>query len=169
MLAIVLAAASMRARPMRMSLPKVGGRIRFGDEELMAPKGHGTTARAVQESLRWKVDRTTADRICSFTREAAEPRGYWKTASSFLQELRRSRSSKVSFYDSVSGELLFVAPAGRTMAEFLAESDRHGWPSFRDAEVVWDNVRVLRPSDETVSTAGTHLGHNLPVWQRDEP
>ena len=51
MLAIVLAAASMRARPMRMSLPEVGGRIRFGDEELMAPKGHGTTARAVQESL----------------------------------------------------------------------------------------------------------------------
>lgn len=38
----------------------------------------------------------------------------------------------------------------------------HGWPSFRDDEVVWENVRVLRSSGETVSTVGTHLGHNLP-------
>lgn len=37
----------------------------------------------------------------------------------------------------------------------------HGWPSFRDAEVVWDDVRVL-PDGEAVSVAGTHLGHNLP-------
>lgn len=34
-------------------------------------------------------------------------------------------------------------------------------PSFRDAEVVWENVRVL-PDGETVSVDGTHLGHNLP-------
>lgn len=37
----------------------------------------------------------------------------------------------------------------------------HGWPSFRDAEVIWDDVRVL-PDGEAVSVAGTHLGHNLP-------
>ena len=41
--------------------------------------------------------------------------------------------------------------------KFLA----HGWPSFRDEEVVWENVRVLDDS-EAVSTAGTHLGHNIP-------
>ncbi len=35
-------------------------------------------------------------------------------------------------------------------------------PSFRDEEVVWDNVRVLKGSGETVSLDGTHLGHNLP-------
>ena len=180
----VLAVASMRARPVRMSLPKVGGGIQFGDEQFMAPKGHGTTAHPVQENLRWNVDRTTADRICSFNREAAELRGYWKTESCFLREMRRScgvggggdggrgvggggDGSPVSFYDSVSGDLLFVAPVGRTMAEFLAESDHHGWPSFRDAEVVWENVRVLRPSDEAVSKAGTHLGHNIPAWQVD--
>lgn len=28
--------------------------------------------------------------------------------------------------------------------------------------MVWDNVRVLKSSGETVSTVGTHLGHNLP-------
>ena len=38
----------------------------------------------------------------------------------------------------------------------------HGWPSFRDQEVVWENVRVLKSSGETVSVDGTHLGHNIP-------
>lgn len=37
----------------------------------------------------------------------------------------------------------------------------HGWPSFRDEEVVWDNVRCLSDG-EAVSVDGTHLGHNLP-------
>ena len=37
----------------------------------------------------------------------------------------------------------------------------HGWPSFRDEEVVWENVRCL-PDGEAVSLAGTHLGHNIP-------
>jgi hypothetical protein len=34
--------------------------------------------------------------------------------------------------------------SGRTFAEFLKESEDHGWPSFRDEEVVWDHVRVLK-------------------------
>ena len=71
------------------------------------------------------------------------------------------RTKETTFYDSVSGRPLFVAPRGRTFAEFEAESRAHGWPSFRDSEVVWDDVRVL-PDGEAVSLAGTHLGHNLP-------
>ena len=47
------------------------------------------------------------------------------------------------------------------MSQFLLESKMHGWPSFRDSEVVWDHVRVLLDG-ETVSVDGTHLGHNLP-------
>lgn len=47
------------------------------------------------------------------------------------------------------------------MQNFLAESATHGWPSFRDEECVWDNVRVLG-NGEAVSVDGTHLGHNLP-------
>lgn len=66
-----------------------------------------------------------------------------------------------TFYDSVTGKPLFVAPRGRTMNQFLAESQVHGWPSFRDQEVVWDNVRTMRDG-EAVSLTGTHLGHNLP-------
>ena len=34
-------------------------------------------------------------------------------------------------------------------------------PSFRDEEVVWENMRVL-PDGEAVSVDGTHLGHNIP-------
>ncbi len=67
----------------------------------------------------------------------------------------------LTFYDSVTGKPLFKAPTGRTADEFIDESEKHGWPSFRDQEVVWDNVRVL-DGGETVSTDGNHLGHNLP-------
>ncbi len=48
-----------------------------------------------------------------------------------------------------------------TVAWLLCSSKAHGWPSFRDNEVVWDNVRCLK-NNETVSLDGTHLGHNLP-------
>jgi len=56
---------------------------------------------------------------------------------------------------SVTGKPLFVAPIGRTAEDFIAESEVHGWPSFRDQEVVWDNVRVLKGIGETVSLDGT--------------
>jgi len=51
------------------------------------------------------------------------------------------------------GKALFVAPRGRSFEEFVKESKVHGWPSFRDEEVVWDNVRCLRDG-ETVSLTG---------------
>lgn len=47
------------------------------------------------------------------------------------------------------------------MDEFLKESASHGWPSFRDDEVNWENVRCLSDG-ECVSLSGTHLGHNIP-------
>jgi peptide methionine sulfoxide reductase MsrB len=68
----------------------------------------------------------------------------------------------MTFYDSVTGKPLFTAPIGRSVDDLIDETYKHGWPSFRDAEVVWDNVRVLKNSGETVSVDGTHLGHNLP-------
>ena len=54
-----------------------------------------------------------------------------------------------------------MAPVERSLEDFVKESRAHGWPSFRDNEVDWDNVRVLA-NGETVSVDGTHLGHNLP-------
>lgn len=60
--------------------------------------------------------------------------GYW-LKTTFLDEV--DRSGETTFYDSVSGRPLFVAPRGRSWDEFEAESRSHGWPSFRDEEVVW--------------------------------
>ena len=53
----------------------------------------------------------------------------------FLKEARKAERQ---------GTLVFIAPINRTMQEFLDESRAHGWPSFRDSEVVWENVRCLR-------------------------
>lgn len=106
----------------------------------------------------WSPLTQTADKICSFNRHYAEYAGYWESTN-FLTEV--DREGETTYYDSVSGKPLFIAPRGRTMEEFLKESKSHGWPSFRDEEVVWENVRCLKDG-EAVSLAGTHLGHNLP-------
>eukprot|EP01041_Mallomonas_annulata_P013929 gene13929-29637_t len=127
-------------------------------EQLMSKKSHGTTDKPVQSKLKWNVDAALADRICSFNRRWAESYGYW-TTTSFLKD--ETGSKEITFYDSVTGKPLFIAPRGRSFEEWKSESEYHGWPSFRDNEVVWDNVRTLRDG-ETVSLDGTHLGHNLP-------
>ena len=42
--------------------------------------------------------------------------------------------------------------------DWYNESIEHGWPSFRDPEVVWENVRCIKYTGETVSVTGAHLG-----------
>jgi hypothetical protein len=66
-------------------------------------------------------------------RHYAEHSGYW-VGTNFLKEESKD-SGEITFYDSVSGKPLFVAPRGRSWASFVKESKAHGWPSFRDAEV----------------------------------
>ncbi len=44
-------------------------------------------------------------------------------------------SKEITFYDSVTGKPLFIAPRERSFEEFRKESEDHGWPSFRDQEV----------------------------------
>lgn len=134
----------------------------MGDVSIMSKKAHGTSHVPVQENLRWGCDRSTADRICNFNRHYAEYSGYWKTTKFLDEESEKANNGEeITFYDSNTGKPLFIAPRGRSFEAFVKESMRHGWPSFRDDEVVWDNVRVL-PDGETVSVDGTHLGHNLP-------
>ena len=137
-----------------------GGKLPLlGDESMMSRKAHGTSAGPVKAALRWGADPKLADRICSFNRHYAEHSGYW-LETRFLEEVDKA-GGETTFYDSVTGRPLFIAPRGRSWADFERESKAHGWPSFRDPEVVWDDVRVL-PDGETVSVFGTHLGHNLP-------
>lgn len=89
----------------------------------------------------------------NFNRHYAEYSGYWKTTS-FPEDIEGKTDE--NFYDSNTGNLLFTAPKDRSMEDFISESTKHGWPSFRDSEVNWDYVRVL-PDGETVSVNGTHL------------
>lgn len=124
----------------------------------MSPKKHGTSDKPAMKNLKWGCDYDTADRICNFNRHYAEFAGYWSTTK-YLEEVDRVNETK--YYDSVSGIHLFTAPVGRSMENYLTESGSHGWPSLRDEEVNWDNVRCL-PDGECVSITGSHLGHNIP-------
>ena len=144
-----------------MNHPKYSGSCLLGDESIMAAKAHGTSAVPVQQDLRWRVDRKLADRICNFNRHFAENSQYFVNTKFYKEARSKKDGEQITFYDSNTGKPLFIAPVGRSMEDFLAESRAHGWPSFRDDEVVWENVRCLE-NGEAVSLDGTHLGHNLP-------
>ena len=118
----------------------------------------GTSDSAVQSSLRYNVDNSLADKITNYNRHFAEFSGYFRSTT-WLKDVNKDEVT--TYFDSVTGVPLFKAPIGRSFDEFVAESNVHGWPSFRDEEVVWENVRSLSDG-EMVSLSGTHLGHNLP-------
>jgi hypothetical protein len=102
-----------------------------GDDSIMRPKEHGTSHTPVQTELRWGCDNALADRICNYNRHFAENSGYWEDSTSFLAD-ESGDDGTVTFYDSNTGAPLFTAPVGRTWLEFVTESRKHGWPSFRD-------------------------------------
>ena len=128
---------------------------------MMSKKAHGSSAKPVQENLRYGCDFETADKICSFNRHYAEHSGYSFTAKINWEKTITEHGGEITYYDSVTEKPLFIAPRGRTVQEFIKESKAHGWPSLRDEEVVWDTVRCL-PNGEAITVDGTHLGHNLP-------
>ena len=128
---------------------------------LMQARAHGTCTAQPEAALRWGVDAALASQIGCFNRKGAEPSGYFENNPTFISS--SSTVSPMTFYDSATRRPLFVAPRNRTWREFLDESRAHGWPSFRDDELVAEAVRVLRGhGGEIVSVDGTHLGHNLP-------
>jgi peptide methionine sulfoxide reductase MsrB len=137
----------------------VGGKMQLGEESIMSAKAHGTSAKPVQADLMYGVSNTLADRICNFNRRFAEQAGYFESTT--WEKAVLEATGPITFYDSVTGQALFVAPIGRSAENLVQESEVHGWPSFRDEEVVWSNVKVIK-GGETVSVTGTHLGHNLP-------
>jgi len=101
-----------------------------------------------------------AEAVCC----AARPKAY--AEPQFLYQapdvqLFAKLTGVTTFYDSVCGVPLFRAPVNRTMAEFKADTDEHGWPSFRSAEVVREHVREDKDGF-VYSSCGTHLGSYLP-------
>ena len=137
---------------MREKLPIISS------DNLMKEKNHGTCLNSPQNPLRWGVNVELSENICCFNRNYAEPSGYWKNTK-LVKDLKKNK--QITFYDTITNKPLFQISHYRDVKEFKEESDKHGWPSFRDGEVIWENVRSLK-NGEIVSIDGTHLGHNIP-------
>lgn len=102
---------------------------------------------------------------CTVPQPYAENYGFLEVVDFFGQLEARygSEPNEIVFYDSQCGIPLYVAPRGRTYEAWKKESLNHGWPSFRETEVVHENVHVEDGyNGELVSKCNTHLGHNLP-------
>ena len=128
----VVAAASLFS-PTESSAFEVGGKIQYGDDSIMSPKAHGTSEKPVQSDLLYGVSNKLADKITNFNRHFAEMGGYFRSTE--FEDIVLAAKGPVTFYDSVTGKPLFVAPVGRSAESFIEESEVHGWPSFRDEEV----------------------------------
>eukprot|EP00287_Rhodomonas_sp_CCMP768_P005140 CAMPEP_0196737664 /NCGR_PEP_ID=MMETSP1091-20130531/15321_1 /TAXON_ID=302021 /ORGANISM="Rhodomonas sp., Strain CCMP768" /LENGTH=189 /DNA_ID=CAMNT_0042081543 /DNA_START=41 /DNA_END=610 /DNA_ORIENTATION=+ len=128
----------------------------------------GMCDKPVEKNLRFGVapDWEMANTICCHNTQYAEPSGYFHSSRVNLFARFKPEESSHTFYDSVCGIPLFIAPRGRSLAEWETESYHHGWPSFREDEVVKEHVIVL-PDGEVKSICGTHLGHNIPDSQGD--
>jgi peptide methionine sulfoxide reductase MsrB len=100
-------------------------------------------------------------------RNYAEPNGFYKFYDVAL--FRKVDSAGVTtFFDSVCGLPVFQAPMQRSFEAWKQETEVHGWPSFRAAEVISENVYVNATVTNGVeqlklySKCGTYLGDNLP-------
>ena len=130
---VMTATVVVGGRPNPSGAMEVGGKIQYGDEDIMSPKAHGTSEKAVQDDLLYGVSNKLADKICNFNRHFAEMGGYFRSTP--FEDVVLEAKGPITFYDSVTGKPLFVAPIGRSAEDFIAESEVHGWPSFRDQEV----------------------------------
>lgn len=88
------------------------------DPSVMSEKAHGTCTKPVMQNLRWNCDIKTADNICCFNRHFAEHSGYFEHSSTFLKEV--DKTTETTYYDSVTGKPLFIAPRGRPFSEYLS-------------------------------------------------
>ncbi|CAE8632493.1 unnamed protein product [Polarella glacialis] len=140
----------------------------------VVPATNNTCKGTIQKKLRYGISGRTeatvpvpvdpsedlAQAVCcdARTKVFAEPQFLYQAPDIALFD---KLTGLTTFYDSACGIPLFRAPVNRTMAEFQADTDEHGWPSFRKEEVVAENVKV----DEhgfVYSSCGTHLGSFLP-------
>mmetsp|Transcript_18370 Transcript_18370/g.54583 ORF Transcript_18370/g.54583 Transcript_18370/m.54583 type:complete len:182 (-) Transcript_18370:35-580(-) len=120
---------------------------------------YGMSHRKTAEGVLAPVDanESLAEAICCDSRASlvAEPQFLYQAPDVQLFA-RISPDNVTTFYDSVCGLPLFAAPRNRSLADFEADTDEHGWPSFRTAELVAENV--VTNGTQVTSVCGTHLG-----------
>ena len=122
-----------------------------------------TLGTKIERTLRWNSRSATAKQICARNRHGAEWSGLLNRSDKFIEELNAEMDGgggHVTFYDSALHRPVFEV-FNRPLSQFLEESVKHGWPSFRAEDVVWENVRIL-DDGEVVTKDGLHLGHNIP-------
>lgn len=105
------------------------------------------------------ADESLAEAVCcdKRTKLYAEPQFLFQAPDIALFEKLPSGEQPTTFFDSVCGLAVFRTPVGRSLAEFKADTTEHGWPSFRSAEVVAENVLTNKTSGLVYSKCGTHL------------
>lgn len=151
--------------------------IGAGNMSSIGKDSRNTCSGPIQSNLKYNVSGRLADdylpsgalpteslpgAVCcdKYFKPFAEPSGFY--ARPDIQMFEHMNHGKTTiFYDTVCGLPLFEAPINRTFAEFKAETNKYGWPSFRKDEIVGNNVKILA-SGELVSACGTHLGSNQP-------
>lgn len=106
---------------------------------------------------------TLADAVCCDKRALpfAEPQFLFQAPDINLYTEMNNKGVTV-FYDSVCGLPLFQTPVNRTLADFQADTNEHGWPSFREAEIFAENIITDKATTYVTSKCGTHLGSYLP-------
>ena len=104
-----------------------------------------------------------AESVCCDTRNLALAEPQFLFEAPDVNLFNRLDSEKVTtFYDSVCGVPLFQAPMERTFDAWNAETEEHGWPSFRTPEIFSENIIVDEQTGYVTSSCGTHLGTYLP-------
>ena len=82
----------------------------------MSQKAHGTSEKPVQDNLLYGCDFETADRICNYNRHYAEHSGYaFGGKRTWVATMQAKGDVETTYYDSVTGKPLFIAPRGRTL------------------------------------------------------
>ena len=141
------------------------------------PQQYDTCNAAVQPKLRYGISGRThpegflpvdeneslAEAVCCDSRAMpfAEPQHLYEAPDIDLFH-KLNASGTTTFYDSVCGKPVFQTPIKRTVKDFMDDTDEHGWPSFRDAEVFKQNVVTNETTGFVTSVCGTHLGSYLP-------
>lgn len=141
------------------------------------PKEFNNCVAAVQDPLLYNISSRTdpgvpipvdlgeslAEAICCDRRATpyAEPQFLFE-APDIQLFAKMSKDGVTTFYDTVCGLPVFRAPVNRSMADFQADTQEHGWPSFRTAEIVAENIITNTTTTFVTSKCGTHLGSYLP-------